>query len=571
MIEQKDRIAFLKKIHLFYGLDEEDFPVIAEDLEELTVPKGGVVFEQESKSESFFMIYKGNVRITRQTPKEEIQLAVLTKNDYFGEMGLVYRRKRSGTVTATSDTILLALPRESFEDFFRNSPQLRLNMDVAVESRKLARTLQFQWLRADEVIYFLARKHKIVMYQMLLKPLAGLLLPIGIFYVYFAMWRSFMVLSVALLVILALILWAVWLVIDWGNDYYIVTNQRVVWLEKVVGMYDSRTESPIKTILSVGVETDQLGRVMDYGNVIIRTFVGKVEFKQVTHPEQAQHMIEEYWNRTKEHATGIEKEALKNAIRKRLGLPLVNAGPGFSDPASFASKPQPAPKPTSGALNILKYLGVNGLKLRYEDGENVIYRKHWVPLLIESYIPFLSALFTSIFFFGRLIWLAFDPVASFISFVDGFSIDTWTVLTFLSFFPFAAWFIYELVDWSNDKFEVTNDQIIDIDRSPFKTETRNSAPLDSILGTTYERKGLLGNIFNYGTVYITVGGNKMAFEDVVEPATVQSDIDRRRMLRQAKQSEGKLTQDREQMAEWLAFYHQSVEQFREEEKKFKGK
>jgi hypothetical protein len=32
-------------------------------------------------------------------------------------------------------------------------------------------------------------------------------------------------------------------------------------------------------------------------------------------------MIEEYWNRTKEQAVGMEKEAMKDAIRRRLGLP----------------------------------------------------------------------------------------------------------------------------------------------------------------------------------------------------------------------------------------------------------
>jgi hypothetical protein len=141
---------------------------------------------------------------------------------------------------------------------------------------------------------------------------------------------------------------------------------------------------------------------------------------------------------------------------------------------------------------------------------------------------------------------------------------------FFVFFPFAGWFAYRVMDWSNDKFEVTNEQIIDIDRKPFGTESRNAAQLESILGTNYERKGILGNLFNFGTVYITVGGSKLAFEDVMDPATVQSDIDRRRMARQAKQNEAKIAGDRDRMAEWLAFYHQSAEQFKEEERKLKG-
>ena len=569
MIETPARIAFLKKIHLFYGLEDEELETIADELEELVIPNGGVVFEQESKSEGFYMIFKGSVRIVRKQQNKEIQLAVFVKNDYFGEMGLIGRRRRSGTVTATSETTLLALRREDFETLLKTIPQFRLNMDVALRSRKLARTVQFKWLRPDEVIYFLARKHQIVLYEKMVMPLLALGLPLAFLFARFTIAPFFLVGFAGVLSLVAVIGWMVWTWVDWGNDYYIVTNQRVVWLEKVVGIYDSRQESPLSTILSVGVETTQLGRMMDYGNVIIRTFVGRIPFNHVTHPEQAQHMIEEYWNRTKEHAVGVEKEALKNAVRKRLGLPLQNAGRGFGEPTPASAKSEPPPAPSAGWQAILRFLGANTLKLRYESGENVIYRKHWVVLILESWAPFVGSFGLLLLLIARLVQLMFDPQQALFSFQNGFHADTWAVVFFLSFFPFAAWLVYEVLDWSNDKFEVTNEQIIDIDRKPFGTETRNAAQLENILGTEYQRRGILGNLFNYGTVYITVGGSKLAFEDVMDPATVQSDIDRRRMARQAKQNEAKVSGDRDRMAEWLAFYHQSAEQFKEEERRFK--
>ncbi|HLA06469.1 MAG TPA: hypothetical protein VJ022_03425, partial [Anaerolineales bacterium] len=73
--------------------------------------------------------------------------------------------------------------------------------------------------------------------------------------------------------------------------------------------------------------------------------------------------------------------------------------------------------------------------------------------------------------------------------------------------------------------------------------------------------------FNFGTVYITVGGQKLAFEDVIDPASVQSDIDRRRMARQLKKTEGIVAAERERMAEWLVTYHNNAEELREEERK----
>ena len=566
-IETSARIAFLRKIHLFHGLDDGEFATLADVLNEQAVPQGAVIFAQDSKAEGFYLIYAGSVRITRKQEKKEIQLALLIKNDYFGEMALVANRRRSATVTALTDTTLLVLSRADFEKLYKRAPHIRVDLEIAVRSRQLARKLKFKWLRPDEVIYFLARKHPLILWQKLALPALALMVPAGFFYAWVFLINYLIVALAGGLSLLAIILYMIWLVIDWGNDYYIVTNQRVVWLEKVVGIYDSRQESPIGTILSVGIEANQFGRYFDYGNVIVRTFVGKIPFSNVNHPDQASKMIEEYWNRTKEVAAVLEKEAMKNAIRKRLNLPLPRQAPGFGDAAPIAKTDVKPPPRGAGALALLKFVGANTLKLRYEVGENVIYRKHWVVLVLQSWVPVAGLLGTLLLFIARLVQLAFLPNEVFISFEGGITVDAWASAFLIAFFPFAGWLVYEVADWSNDKFEVTNDQIIDLDRKPFGTEIRNAAPLENILGTFYERKGFLGNIFNFGTVYITVGGTKLAFEDVVDPATVQSDIDRRRMARTAKQNEAKVAGERDRMAEWLATYHRAAKDFNDEEKR----
>ena len=564
-IETSARIAFLKRIHLFHGLDDAGLTAVAEELEEQTFPKGAVVFAQDSKAESFYMIYGGSVRVVRKHDGRETQLALLVKNDYFGEMALVSNRRRSATVTALADTTLLVLSRSDFEKLFKRAPELRSNLDVAVRSRRLARSLRFKWLRSDEVVYFLARKHSIVLYQKLFLPVMTLFVPLALLYGWYFIIRAPLVLFAALGSLIAIGLWIAWLVVDWGNDYYIVTNQRAVWLEKVVGVYDSRQETPLSMVVSVGVEVNQFGRILDYGNVIVRTYVGKIPFSNVDHPAQAAKMIEEYWNRTKEQAVGLEKEAMKNALRKRLGIPVPP--PPKTDSVEPAASPSP-PKRSTRA--ILRFLGANTLKLRYEHGETVVYRKHWVVLLQQAWLPLLATLAVLALFLLRLLQLAFLPEA-FVTLQGGLTVDPWAGALFIALFPFAGWLGYEIMDWSNDKFEVTSEQIIDIDRKPFGTETRNAAQLENILSTNYERLGLWGNIFNYGTVYITVGGSRLAFEDVLDPAGVQSDIDRRRMARQAKKTEAAVAAERERMAEWLATYHRSAKEFQEQEEEAKKK
>ena len=560
-VETAARVAFLKKIHLFAGLGDDGYERIADELDEMHVPKGEIIYEQGKKSEGFYLIYEGSVRIIRRENKKDIQLALLVKNDYFGEMGLLGKRIHSGTARADVDTLLFVLSRADFEKLYKSDPGLKLNMEVALNSRRLARQLNFDWLRKDEVVYFLARKHITLLYEKLVWPIFGFLVPIFFFY---AWWKIVPYLIVALagwVSLLAVILYIVWLVVDWGNDYYIVTNQRVVWLEKVVGIYDSRMESPIGTILSVGVEMNRLGRILDYGNVIVRTFVGKIPFNDVDHPAQAARMVEEYWLRSKEVAGTIEKEAMKNAIRRRLGIPLP------PQPKPWYETPPPPPakqvikvaKPSR--FDLIKLMGLDMLKLRYETGDHVIYRKHWVVLIFQAWISVLAILTLLGGLLYRLFDLAFDPNQALISFQNGLTIDVWASVCVIGLVPFLGWLIYEIADWSNDKYEVTAEQIIDLDKKPFGTETRNAAQLENILGTEYKRIGILGNLFNYGTVYITVGGSKLAFEDVMDPPAVQSDIDRRRMVRAAKKKEGEVAAERERMAEWIATYHKSISDF----------
>jgi uncharacterized membrane protein YdbT with pleckstrin-like domain len=212
-------------------------------------------------------------------------------------------------------------------------------------------------------------------------------------------------------------------------------------------------------------------------------------------------------------------------------------------------------------------LGANTLKLRYETGDRVVYRKHWIALILQALIPVLGILAVLILFITRLVQLAYSPNEVFVSFRGGVTVDTWVTAYFLALFPFLGWLIYEIVDWSNDKFEVTPEQIIDLDKKPFGTESRNAAQLDNILATEYRRIGLLGNIFNYGSVYITVGGTKLIFEDVMDPTSVQSDIDRRREARIQKKRQAEVAAERERMAEWLATYHENSSVLREEQEK----
>jgi hypothetical protein len=390
-------------------------------------------------------------------------------------------------------------------------------------------------------------------------PVFSLVLPIGFFvWGYLASALTPLVLGGVLLI--GIILWGIWNAIDWSNDYYIVTNQRVIWLEKVIGVYDSRQEAPLSTILSVGLESDILGRSLDYGNVIVRTFVGKIQFDDVDHPAQAADMIREYWERAKARGVQAQKDAMKNAIRSKLGLPVQNK-PQEELPPIWAEGESLQKK------SLARLVLGNMFKLRIEKSGTVIYHKHWFVLLQQTWKPLVFILALLGLMINRAITLALSPELALFNIdieTGRLTLDTFILSLPLIILPFFLWLIWEYVDWNNDIFMVTPDEIMDVDKKPLGTEERRAAQLDNILSTEYERVGLIGNLFNFGTVYISVGGAKLSFQDVLDPAGVQADINRRLSARLAKKREESAAADRERMAAWIAAYHANQEEFNTE-------
>ena len=555
MIELKDRVSFLNKVHLFSGLKENELAGIAAKLNEKTPSANEVIFERGAKPDGFYLIYKGKVNVTRPRENGTDFLAFLSAGDYFGEEALFEKRDRSATITTAEASTILFLSKDDFDELFTQYEKLRPNFLVAIKSRKLARSLRFKWLGSKEVIYFLARRHKIRLYQTLLAPVFLLTAPILLFFWSFVSGATTPY-AVGGIILCADILWAVWRAVDWSNDYYIVTNQRVVWVERVIGIYDSRQEVPLSTILAVNVETDQIGRILDYGNVSVRTFVGSIRFDYVDHPSQAADMIREYWERTKATGTQAQKMAMKNALRSKLGLTVEAIPQEELPPISMEDK-------NVQKKSLLRIVLANIFKLRVEDGGTVTYRKHWFVLLQQVGQPLFYLLLITALIIIRGWYLVQTPNLTFIRPNAAGIPRPDSIVVFLLFvtLPLTGWLVWEYLDWSNDIFKVTPEEIIDLDKTPLGSEERRSAQIENILSTEYQRIGLMGYLLNYGTVYITVGGTKLEFQDVLDPAGVQADINRRRMARIAKKSEDTANVERERMAVWLAAYHQNVSEF----------
>jgi hypothetical protein len=289
---------------------------------------------------------------------------------------------------------------------------------------------------------------------------------------------------------------------------------------------------------------------MDFGDLVIRTFVGKIVFSHVHHPNQAGAVVEEQWTRSKAQSRRADIDTMQQTIRQKLGLPAEQVI--IPEKANTLITQSPY-KPSAMSLALS-----NLFKLRYEVGSTITYRKHWIVLVENVWQP------TALFFtgLGVMIWRAVDWIGHPSSGAVDSSIIT---LVGVVLIPIFLWWLYQYVDWSNDIYQVTDDQILDVNKTPLGKEERKAAPLDNILTTASERVGILQVLWNYGDVLITVGGSQLVFEDVMDPAAVQQDLDRRRLARIEKKKQTEATAERERMADFFVSYHQSAEELRKEQ------
>jgi CRP/FNR family cyclic AMP-dependent transcriptional regulator len=89
---------------------------------------GTVIFQEGEEGDQMFIIQEGRVKVSRPIGGKEQVLAVLGKGDFFGEMALVTRERRTATITALETVRLLAFDREGFLNMINKNPKIALNI-----------------------------------------------------------------------------------------------------------------------------------------------------------------------------------------------------------------------------------------------------------------------------------------------------------------------------------------------------------------------------------------------------------------------------------------------------------
>ena len=116
-----------------------------------TIAPGRRIFHEGDEGDKMYIIQDGTVRITRTIDGKEHVLAELTKGDFFGEMAIVSRIRRTATATTVEPTQLLAFDRAGFQSMIEKNARIAMNI-----IDKLCRRLE----NANAQIQALVRKNE---------------------------------------------------------------------------------------------------------------------------------------------------------------------------------------------------------------------------------------------------------------------------------------------------------------------------------------------------------------------------------------------------------------------------
>lgn len=531
-METPNKANLLRRLPFLRCLDDASLLQIAERLTTASFPSGEPVFVEGDPADCLWIIEQGRIELRRQDQQTWVSLGQQTAGDMLGDVEVLRGAPLGCTGLAAEPTRVLIWRRDLLQEVLQQYPQVRRDFAFMVSGRRLAQQLRLPWLAEGEVVYAAARRHPAVLWRAWLLPLAGVLSGTALLAIGTAAWPPGLAIGGVLTAAAAAAVLYQW--IDWRNDFYLVTNRRAIWVEKVVLLYDSRQEAPLFNVLAVNLKTTVLGRILGYGDVIIRTYTGQLSFREVAQPLAMGALIEEHWRRQHALRQTADRQAMTRSLQEAISQPGRPA-------AREVTPPRLTTAPHAGQPGLNRW----DLRVRFEEGGVITYRKHWGVLLRSTRWP--SALLAL-----AAVFLALSGSGA----LPGLGLSTTLTVGLTGLLLVAGWWIYQFADWANDLYQVTPTQIIDVRKRPLGDEQRKVAPLENILGTEVDRRGLVQLALNFGNVIANVGTSQFIFEGVFDPAGVQQDIVRAQEVLLQRHRETELGQRRDEMVELLHLYHE---------------
>jgi len=551
-ITELDITNHLKDMYPFNKLPELDRVRFAAAFEQVSLLKNDVLHELNTPANHLFIVYQGAIELNRLSDNNQMErFGVVETGEIFGLESLVYDHSYETQAKAITPVILLAIHQDILHPLLDEYDELDNLLNILLDSYYPLLAMRLSWRQEDEMVFWSSRKHPVFLWLRILTPLAIGVVFLAI-YLYLLVSNTIDRVSLSIVfgtLISVVLLPAIYLYIDWMDDFYIITDRRVISRKRVILLYENKEEASFDAILSVNKRVNSVwGQLFGYGDIIMRTFTGAIEFIRIPNPEIINNLIEDLRSRRKKVKTSVSREEKMEEMRQRLGYANTSKAMNKNNTDTIPE----ADLDEGGFFSSLNHFTQSLFRLREVDGDQTTYRTHPLILLKHAGIPFIIAMSTLVYFIFVLLGLSILDLPDPPDILNGLA-----ALIGVGAFLVC---VYQYIDWRNDRYIVNDRQIIDLYQKPFGREDRRSAPITNIQTVEYKRKGFFGIVFNYGTVSIRVGDTEFTFDNVANPADVQGEIANRLEAAKERERQAEIKRERDTILDWIEVYHQTTHQ-----------
>lgn len=518
------------------------------------IPQHHLIMQQGDIGDSMWVLLEGSRAVLSamegNTPLPPVPVDGLV---YFGEPALIATRSVHSTIESEPGSLWLRFHWRDFHAFVEHEqdPAIpdKLKIRLPEAQTFTASDEQYSWLAPGEQMLSLTRRHWLSLLQKMQFSLIG--------------WVLTLVAVVSLTLADISVWWAIWLLgvpsglaMIWGaldhlNDYFIVTNQRIIQQEKVILTSEMRREALLEQVQNVGVRTSFWGKFFGYGIVSVFTAgaTGSIDFDFVPEPAGLQAAIFRMMAERKARFRAESRLEIQNALEQRLGLVVdlpsrVLAG----GPRQMSTDDPTLP----WHKRLWRYLFTDS-HMQWGATERIVWHKHWFVLARQVVPLALLAL-------GLLLLMAGGFLFDFYQQVDRMveqtilSLEVVLGVVVLALFGAIAWVV---ADWWNDTYELTSDSIIDIEKMPlFLAEERREARLSEIQDIRLSISSPLEMILNYGDITVQTAATEGAFtfDHVPDPRAVKEEINRRVIEWRRNDERRKALAQMRDLPDWFEMY-----------------
>lgn len=152
--EKRAVTELMKSLPAFEGLTQRELVTIERVLHQRLYKAGEKVFGEDMPGAGMYIIKEGEVVIKKRIDAEkEVELAVITERNFFGELALIDEMPRSASAVVNKDTVLLAFCKPDLENIKDRNPRV-----AAKILANIARLVCKRLVRANENLEVLQKK-----------------------------------------------------------------------------------------------------------------------------------------------------------------------------------------------------------------------------------------------------------------------------------------------------------------------------------------------------------------------------------------------------------------------------